>query len=126
LGSHTLECLVGVVFIDPNTKLAVGETLVPSAAHQTVWCLCLMRLAVGSDITVNRWRCRLLHQTVRVVTPDSPVASLYQCHLELAVGLLFLVHQTVRRVAQDSPMLLSRTIHHDNSCLCFLDLLDTY
>jgi hypothetical protein len=39
LGSHTLECPAGGVFIAPNTKLAVGEMLLLSAAHRTVrWC----------------------------------------------------------------------------------------
>jgi hypothetical protein len=36
LGSHTLEWLVGVVFISPNTKLAIGEKLLLSVAHRTV------------------------------------------------------------------------------------------
>jgi hypothetical protein len=54
LGSHTLKWLVGVVFIDPNTKLVVGEKLLLSAAHctvrwghQTVRCLYPVRLAVA-------------------------------------------------------------------------------
>jgi hypothetical protein len=45
LGSHTLKWPVGVVFIGPNTILAVGEKLLLSASHQTVrWCT---GLAVG-------------------------------------------------------------------------------
>jgi hypothetical protein len=36
LGPHTFKWPVGVVFIDPNTKLAVGEKLLLSAAHRTV------------------------------------------------------------------------------------------
>jgi hypothetical protein len=54
LGSHTLKWPVGVVFIDPNTNLAVGEKLLLSAAHWTVrWghrrirCPCPVRLVVG-------------------------------------------------------------------------------
>jgi hypothetical protein len=54
LGSHTLEWPVGGVFIAPNTKLAVGEKLLLSAAHRTVrWCTgqCIvhfsMHLAIG-------------------------------------------------------------------------------
>jgi hypothetical protein len=42
------------VFIAPNTKLAIGEKLLVSAAHRTVWwctgqCIvhCLVRLAIG-------------------------------------------------------------------------------
>jgi hypothetical protein len=37
LGSHTLKWSVRVVFIDPNTKLAVVEKLLLSAAHWTDW-----------------------------------------------------------------------------------------
>jgi hypothetical protein len=53
-------------------------------------------------------------------TPDSPVgsldnwASLHQCHLELAVGLLF-------RGAPDSPMLSTRQFASGNTILSFLD-----
>jgi hypothetical protein len=54
LGPHTLEWPVGVAFIAANTKLAIGEKLLHSAAHQTVqWCTgqctvhCLVRLAIG-------------------------------------------------------------------------------
>jgi hypothetical protein len=54
LGSHTLKWLIGVVFIDPNTKLAVGEKLLLSVAHrtvrwghQTLWSPCPVRLAIG-------------------------------------------------------------------------------
>jgi hypothetical protein len=42
LGSHTLKWPVGVVFIDPNTKLAIGEKLTLSATLDS-----LVRLAVG-------------------------------------------------------------------------------
>jgi hypothetical protein len=61
LGSHTLKWSVGVVFIDPNTKLAVGLT---------------PQVTVGAVGFPD-------------VTPDSTVDSLHQCHLKLAVGLLF-------------------------------------
>jgi hypothetical protein len=54
LGSHTLKWSVGVVFIDPNTKLAVGEKMLLSVAHRTVrwdhWtvrCPCPVSLAIG-------------------------------------------------------------------------------
>jgi hypothetical protein len=36
LGPHTLEWPVGVAFIAANTKLAFGEKLLHSAAHQAV------------------------------------------------------------------------------------------
>jgi hypothetical protein len=84
LDSHTLKWSVGVVFIDPNTKLAAGEKLLLSAAHRTVRCPCPVRLAVRltPQVTVGA-------AGFPDVTLDSPVASLHQCHLELAVGLLF-------------------------------------
>jgi hypothetical protein len=47
LGSHTLNWSVGVVFIGPNTILAVGEKLLLSTAHRTVRCPCLVRLVIG-------------------------------------------------------------------------------
>jgi hypothetical protein len=54
LGSHTLEWPVGGLFIAPNTKLAIGEKLLLSAARQKVWwCIgqfgapCPVCLAVG-------------------------------------------------------------------------------
>jgi hypothetical protein len=49
LGSHTLKWPVGVVFIGPNTILAAGEKSLLSAAHRTVRCPCLVRLAIGSN-----------------------------------------------------------------------------
>jgi hypothetical protein len=73
LGSHTLKWSVGVVFVGPNTILAIGEKLLLSAAHwtvrwghRTVQCPCSVRLAVRSDTSADRWRCRLLHRTVHV------------------------------------------------------------
>jgi hypothetical protein len=95
LGSHTLKWPVGMVFIDSNTKLVVGEKLLLSTAHRTVWwghrtvrCPCPVRLAVGSDTTGDRWCCRILHRTVWT-SHQCSMASLHQCHLELDVGLLF-------------------------------------
>jgi hypothetical protein len=52
LSSHTFKWSVGVVFIGPNTKLAVGDKLLLSAAHWTVRCPCLVRLAVGLTLQV--------------------------------------------------------------------------
>jgi hypothetical protein len=58
---------------------------------------------------------------LQAFTPDNPVVSLCQCHWELAVGLLF-------PGAPDSPTCgigqsgaLSRTVHHGNTILRFLD-----
>jgi hypothetical protein len=42
-----LKWPVGVVFIGPNTNLAVGEKLLLSAAHRTVQYPYPVRLAVG-------------------------------------------------------------------------------
>jgi hypothetical protein len=52
------------------------------------------------------------------VTPDSPMASLHQCHLEVTVGLLF-------PGAPDSPACGTEQSASGNTILCFLDLLDT-
>jgi hypothetical protein len=52
------------------------------------------------------------------VTPNSPMASLHQCHLELAVGLVF-------PGAPDSMVLSSGQFASGNTILRFLDLLDT-
>jgi hypothetical protein len=58
----------------PNTRLAVGEKLLLFAAHRTVqWCTrqssgapdSLVRLAVGSDTTGDRWCAGFLHRTLR-------------------------------------------------------------
>ena len=65
LGLPHLEMIGWVVFIDPNTILAVGEKLLLSAAHRTVRCPCPVHLAVGSDTAGDRWHCRLLHRTVQ-------------------------------------------------------------
>jgi hypothetical protein len=53
LSSHTLKWPVGVVFIGPNTKLAVGDKLLLSAAHRTVRCPYPVRLAVGLTLQVT-------------------------------------------------------------------------
>jgi hypothetical protein len=67
LVSHGLKWPVGVVFIGPNTKLAVGEKLVLSVVHRTVRCPYPVRLAVGSDNDGDRWRYRLLHRIVQTL-----------------------------------------------------------
>jgi hypothetical protein len=65
LGSHTLKWSVGVVFIDPNTKLAVGEMLLLSAAHRTMHCSLSGAPSCWSDTACNRWRAGFLHRTLR-------------------------------------------------------------
>jgi hypothetical protein len=60
LGSHTFKWPVGVVFIGPNTNLAMGEKILLSAAHRkvrwghrTVRRPCPVRLAVGLALQVT-------------------------------------------------------------------------
>jgi hypothetical protein len=85
-----------------------------SAAHRTVrWCTgqCTIhypvRLAVGltSQTTV---RAHAFTPDSPDITPDSQMASLYQCHLELAIGLLFLGASDSPVVAPDSLVLSAR------------------
>jgi hypothetical protein len=88
LGSHTLEWPVGVVFIAPTPKLAVGQKAITfyRRAHRTVRCptgqaLCSVRCmprqpAVGVcssrplDPTVTR--VSGAHRTVRCYSPTTP------------------------------------------------------
>jgi hypothetical protein len=74
--------------MDPNTKLAVGEKLLLSAAHRTVrWgnrtvrCPCPVRLAIGltPQVTVG----------VAGFYTGQSGGFFHQCHLELAIRLLF-------------------------------------
>jgi hypothetical protein len=67
LVSHTLEWLVGVVFIGPNTILAIGEKLLLCGTPDNTMEApdSPVRLAIGSNTAGDRWRCRLLHRTVR-------------------------------------------------------------
>jgi hypothetical protein len=61
LGSHTLKWLVGA----PNTKLAIGEKLLLSAAHRTVLCPLSGAPSRWTDPTGDRWRVGFLHRTLR-------------------------------------------------------------
>jgi hypothetical protein len=72
LGLPPLEMADWVVFIAPNSKLAVGGKLVLYVVHRTVrWghrivrCPCPVRLAIGSVSAGDRWRAGFLHRTVR-------------------------------------------------------------
>jgi hypothetical protein len=67
------------------------DSLVPLSGASSLW----------NNTAGDRWHAGFLHRTVRC-------SFLRQSHLELAVGLLFLVHRTVRRVAPDSPVLQTR------------------
>jgi hypothetical protein len=65
------------------------------------------------------------------VTPDSLVASLHQCHLELAIGLLFLgapdnptCGTGQSGVPPDSLVLSAGQSSSGSTCLRFLDLFD--
>jgi hypothetical protein len=121
LGLPHLEMVGWGVFIGLNTILAVGEKLLLSATHrtvrwrhQTVWCRCLVRLAVGSDIVGDRWRCRLSHrivqvshQTVRWLLSTSAIRN-------YPLGYCSLVHRTVRSWQHYSSFL--------GLCLILVDL----
>jgi hypothetical protein len=104
---------LGVVYIGPNSKIAVGEKLLLSAAHRTVrWC-------TGQ---------RTVHSPVRlaVALPEQVTigaAGFYNgqsgglfsgCHLELAIGLRF-------PGAPDSPQAT-----HIFILGLFLDLLNVF
>jgi hypothetical protein len=58
-------------------------------------------------------------------TPDSPMASFHQCHLELTVGLLFpSVLDSPAGVTGESGA-LSRTVHNGTLVFVSWTLLDT-
>ena len=93
LGSHTLEWPVGGVFIAPNTKLAVGEKLLLSAAHRTVrWCTrqctdhCQARLAVGLTLQAT-------------VGAQAFYTGHSRCHTGQSSGLLSIVPPGTSRLA---------------------------
>jgi hypothetical protein len=72
LGSHTWKWAVGGVFIAPNTNRAVGEKLLFSAAHRTVWWCTGQRtvaypvsLAVALSEQVTIGAAGFSHRTVR-------------------------------------------------------------
>jgi hypothetical protein len=74
LGSHTLEWPVAGVFIAPNTKQAVGEKLLLSAAH---WCV-----EYNMPSTMS-WVYIAINWTVRWCTVQCTI----HCPMRLAVGL---------------------------------------
>jgi hypothetical protein len=55
------------------------------------------------------------------VTPDSPVPSLHQCHLELVVGLLFLGAPDSPACGTGQSSAPDQTVHCGNNFLHFLD-----
>jgi hypothetical protein len=72
LGSHTWKWPVRGVFIAPNTNRAVGEKLLLSAAHWTVWwctgqrtVACPVRLVVALSEQVTVGAAGFPHRTVR-------------------------------------------------------------
>jgi hypothetical protein len=133
LGSHTLKWPVGVVFINPNTKLAVGKKLLLSVAHRTVrwghrtvWCPCPVCLAIGltpqvtvggADFYIRQSRCHT-GQSSGFFPPVPPVTSHWatvpECTRQSGV-----CHRTIR-------CSLAGQSASGNTCLRFLDLLDTY
>jgi hypothetical protein len=102
LGSHTLKWPVGVVFIGPNTILAIREKLLLSAAHRIVRWPCPVRLAIGSNTAGDRWYCRLSHRTVR--TSHQIVRCLISINAtwNWSLGYSSVVHRTVRCSQLDS------------------------
>jgi hypothetical protein len=86
---------LGVVYIGPNSKITVGEKLLLSAAHRTVW-LCTgqhtvhnpVRLAVALPEQVTVGAAGFYTRQSSPHTGQS--GGLFSgCHLELAVGLRF-------------------------------------
>jgi hypothetical protein len=119
LGSHTLEWPVGGVFISLNTKLAVGEKLLLSAAQRTVrWCTrqctihCPVRLAVGLTLQAT-------------VGAQAFYIVYSQCHTRQSSGFLSIVPPGTSRWASvrsctgqsGAPEQTVRRQHF----LCFLD-----
>jgi hypothetical protein len=134
LGISHLEMASWGVFIAPNTIIAVGGKLLLSAVtldstvvHGTAYCSLSGASSRWSVRAGNRWHADLFTPDSPDFTPDSPVVFPPQCHLELAVGLLFLVHRTVRRVGTeqsgvppDSPVLHAQTVRRQHTS-SFLD-----
>jgi hypothetical protein len=76
------------VFISPNTKLAIGEKLCSRWYTGECTIHCLVRPAVGltPQATVGS---QAFTPDTPDVTLDSPMVFSPQCHLELAIELLF-------------------------------------
>jgi hypothetical protein len=89
---------------------------VVSMAHRTVRWVTGQSGALSHWIWHYRWPLALQGFTSDSpdVTLDSPVAFFHQCHLELAVGVLF-------PSALDSSVLLAGQSASGNTCLRFLD-----
>jgi hypothetical protein len=119
---------LGEVYIDPNSKIAVGEKLLFSAAHRTVrWCTgqrtvaCPVRLAVALSEQVTVGAVGFPHQTVwcshRIVRWSSlrvPPGTSHWAEVPWCTG-----HSGVW--APDSPVLHAQTVHkqHTSSFLDF-------
>jgi hypothetical protein len=121
---------LGDVFIGPNSILDNGEKMLlcgtpdsPVEAPNSP-----VRLAIGSDTQVTIGAVGFTPDSPGV-TPNSLVASLHQCHQELAVGLLFPSAPNslpcgTRQfgVPPDSPVSSTRQSACGNTFLCFLDI----
>jgi hypothetical protein len=111
-GSYTLKWSVGVVFIDPNKKTIRWRKVVALCGTPDSQVGSPDSPVPVSDVPSHwiwhrRWPLALQAFTPDSpdVTPDSPVASLHQCHLELDVGYCSLVHQTVQCATEQSDAL---------------------
>jgi hypothetical protein len=89
---------------------ALYGTLDSLVVHRAVWCLYLVRLAVGTDTTSECWRAVILHRTLR--TSHLTVWWLLSTSATWnePLGYYSWVHLTVWRVAPGSPVLFSRTV----------------
>jgi hypothetical protein len=122
LGSHTLEWPIGGVFIALHTKLIVGEMLLLSAAHRTVWwCIgqctvhCPVRLVVGLTLLaiVGVQAFYTGHSGCHIEQSDGfsslvPLGTSHWATIPWCTGQSGVWHWTVRCVAPDSPVLQTR------------------
>jgi hypothetical protein len=93
---------LGEVYIGPNSKIAVGEKLQFSAAHgqsdgapdspvvhRTAHCSLSSAPSRCSVRAGDRWRRRLFHTGQSGAHTGQSGGLLFECHLELAIGLEF-------------------------------------
>jgi hypothetical protein len=120
LGSHTWKWPVGGVFIAPNTNRAIGEKLLPSAAHRIVrWCTgqrtvaspVRLAVALSEQVTVGaagfpHRTVRTSHRTVRWSSLQVPPRTSHWA------AVPWCTRQS--RVPSDSPVLHAQTIRRQH------------
>jgi hypothetical protein len=128
LGSHTFERPVGVVFIDPNTKLTVGEKMLLSTAHRTVWCPYPVRLAIGltPQVTVGATGFYTGQSACHTrqsdgFSPPMPPKTSHWATVPWCTGQSGVCHQTVRCSRPNSPP-VATLIFVSWTCLILVDL----